>query len=80
MRMHIKKHTTRSGNSQRGLAPSDSQLKGGSTPLQNPRTNSKAATALELDYDPNWIEGLIANRMYSELKWLGVAPYCDWDI
>lgn len=65
MRIQIKAKRARKDASQRGLTPSDSRLKGGSTPLQNPRTNSKAATALELEeeyYAKNAADYIIANQ------------------
>ena len=65
MRIQIKAKRTRKDASQRGLTPSNSRLKGGSTPLQNPRTNSKAATALELEekyYAKNVADSIIANQ------------------
>ena len=62
MRIQIKTKRAHNGASQRGLTPSDSQLKGGSTPLQNPRTIAKAATASAMDnyVDPYPLETMIA--------------------
>lgn len=73
MRMQIKAKRARKGASQRGLAPSDSRLKGGSTPLQNPRTIAKTATASAMDdyVDPYPLETLIAifGHNSEEVEW-----------